>query len=132
MTTAELIALLIREGVLLTASGEKLRVEGWRDQLTPELVAALVARKAEIMAVLRGDRARAAGELLVRALLEGRIGEEQFWDWEEWCTERGAIAEYQGGVSRSQADAVAYELLAAELEKLAPIEGPRVEARILA
>jgi hypothetical protein len=118
-----MIAPLLREGFTFSARGQKLRVEGPEDLVTSDLLAALTGRKAELLAAARGDFGRATGELLIRSLLEGRIGEDEFWAWEEWCMERAAIAEYQGGMSPREANAVAYELLSRELERLSAGSG---------
>lgn len=117
MTTPELLAGLRERGVILVEHGERLAFDAPAGALLPADQALLKDRKAEVLAVLRGDWCAAAGALLVRTLLAGRIGEDEFWTWEEWLNERAAIVEYQGDAGRAEADAIAYRLLADELNQ---------------
>lgn len=116
MTTLDLLRHLIDAGILLRARGDKLRVEGPAELLTDHLRTLLAQRKAELLAILAGDGAAAAGLLLVRAYATGAVDAQAYWDWDEWWSERAGICEYQGGMTRHEANLIAYELLAAELD----------------
>ena len=52
MTAAELITELEARGVLIEVTGDRLRVDAPKGAITPELRAALTARKAEVLAIL--------------------------------------------------------------------------------
>lgn len=77
-------------GIVLSADGGKLRYEAPAGRLTPELRAALVANKAAILDLLETESARE--------------------DFEE----RAAIMEFDGGLSRDEAERTAWTLVSTD------------------
>lgn len=99
MTALELLEDLKKRGVDLEPEGDSLRYRGPAGALTPSLRQALATHKAEVLSHLRGE-----------VDLPAHVG-----DWpEEWLEvyiERAAIAEFDGGLSRAEAERRAEELV---------------------
>jgi hypothetical protein len=113
MTAAALITDLARHEISLSVNGEKLRVEGPAELLTAELRALLAPRKPELMAVLTGDWCGAA------AAVFGTICDVEIrGDVQHRFDERAGICEYDGGVSRADAERMAFEEVSRELQRL--------------
>ncbi|HSI32050.1 MAG: hypothetical protein ACAI43_09255 [Phycisphaerae bacterium] len=111
-----MLRVLARGGVDVRAAGDELSVEGPPAFLSPSLLTELRRRKAEILAVLGRDFSLAAGHLLVRAALEGRLTPERFWEWNDWFVENVAQARADRGWIRTRAERRVYEQLADRLK----------------
>lgn len=100
MTALELLEDLKKRGVDLEPEGDSLRYRGPAGALTPSLRQALATHKAEVLSHLRG----------VVVVLPPHVG-----DWpEEWLEafiERAGIMEFDGGLSRPEAERRAEELV---------------------
>jgi len=121
MTTADLMAELRRRGIELKADGNRLRFRPV-SAVPPDLRAAMTEHKAEILAVLAGDdlpivdppgtwAKRAAG------LLAGIDDPDRRADLREAFEHRAGVCEFDGGLSRDGAEALAYREIAAKLRK---------------
>jgi hypothetical protein len=108
MTTTDLITRLRQRGVALHVDADGISYDAPRGALTDDLREKLRNRKAEVMAVLRGDWCAAA-----KALLEGIDDPDERQDLAYWFEERAAIAQFCGGLSRAEAERCAH----GELEK---------------
>jgi hypothetical protein len=98
-----------RAGIKLVADGDGIRFDAPADAVVP--VKELRACKAEILAVLKGDYLTAALALLLRV-----PDHEQRADLAERFDERAGICEYDGNMSRTEAERQAYIALARVLE----------------
>ena len=106
-TAVELLADFGRLGVVLTANGDRLAFDAPAGAMTPAVVAMLKARKPELLAVLGGDYLTAAAALVLSVADPGRREELA-----ELFDERAGICQYDGGMSRGEAELVAYRELA--------------------
>ena len=106
----ELLAECDRLGVVLSLDGDRLTVDAPRHVLASPFVDDLRGSKAEVVALLKarypGDVPEADGSILgdadMRAFLASLGGDlAERWD------ERAAIAEFDGGLTRAEADRVA-------------------------
>lgn len=95
---------LRRGGVALAVSGDRLTFRGPSETLTPAVLGALRSRKAELVAVLRGDYLRAAAALVTSA----EADPARQLELAERFDERAAICEHDGCLSRGEAERVAY------------------------
>ena len=115
MSAQALIQELAEHDIHLSVSGSGLRYRAPRGVMTPELRATLKARKPEIMAALAGAPEAAAGD----------APEPDDWtaaDWQELFDERAGIAEYDGGLSRPEAEVVAFRACTLRWLAVHPIE----------
>ena len=101
-TARTLLADLRRAGVLLTAKGDRLAFDAPAGVMTADVRAALTTHKPEILAVLRGDYAGAAAALLAS------LPEPDRQDLGYHFDERAGIGEFDGGMSRGDAERQAY------------------------
>lgn len=107
LKAATLLAHLRRAGVLLTAKGDRLAFDAPAGAMTPEVVAMLKARKPELLAVLRGDYLHAAAALVLSIPdSRQRAALAHLFD------ERTGICQYDGNMSRGEAERAAYRDLA--------------------
>ena len=93
--------------VVLTANGDRLAFDAPAGVITPEMVAVLKARKGELLAVLRGDYLAAAAALVL-SVPNAVLRDELVQDFDE----RAAIHEYEGSMTRREAERLAYHELA--------------------
>ena len=110
-TGRRLWAALNHAGVKLSAHAGKLRFDAPAGTMTPELLAMLSARKAELLAIIAGDYLAAA-----MALVASINAPDHRAAMAEWFAERAAIREYDGGMIRPHAERLAYINLAAAVE----------------
>ena len=113
MTALDLLGDMRRRGVVLTAQGDRLAFDAPAGVMTAELRATLAARKAELMAFLAGKFAAAADALL--ATVDDNEAREAL---AYAFFERAGIAEFDGGMSRPEAEFAAYLDLAQAVENL--------------
>ena len=109
MTTLDFIDKLKAKSVTLERAADRLRVEAAAGTLSPDLRAAIVARKAELLAVLGGDWFGAAKALLFR--YAGVIDDDEWWsagDFFMYAINRGVA----DGLERQHAEQAAYRELA--------------------
>ncbi len=103
MTLSKLLADLKRAGVVLSIDGGRLLFDAPAGAMTPDLLAAVKARKPELLAVLTGDYLGAAFALLVT------IPDPQRREaLAEAFDERAGICQHGGGMSRGEAERQAY------------------------
>ena len=102
-TAAKMLADLRRAGVVLTANGDRLAFDAPAGAMTPAVRAMLKARKPELLAVLRGDYLNAAA-----AMVLSHPDPEQRAELAYLFDERAGICQYDGGMSRSEAERIAY------------------------
>jgi hypothetical protein len=108
MTVVELLNDLQARDVRLGVRGDRLAYDAPAGAMTPYVRTILVARKAEVLAVLAGDWYAAA-----MAVLDWVRDPDRHADLRYVFEERAGIAEYDGGLPRPQAERVAYAQLAA-------------------
>lgn len=101
-------------GVELRAQGNRLRFRPV-DRVTPDLLARLREHKAELLAILDGPGrwARRAAALLSTVANPGIRA-----DLRELFEHRAAVCEFDGGLSRTEAERIAFEELAIAMEKV--------------
>lgn len=110
-TGRKLLADLRRAGVLLSAKREGLTFDAPAGAMTPQLRAAVKAHKPELLAVLAGDYLGAAFALLLT--LPDPAQREAL---AERFDERAGIHQYDGNLSRGEAERQAYIELARAVE----------------
>lgn len=108
---AKLLAELRRDDITLAPKGDRLAFDAPAGTMTPAVQTMLRARKPELLAVLRGDYLNAAA-----ALLLGVPDPEQRAELACQLDERAGICEYEGGMSRGEAEHIAYRELARAVE----------------
>jgi hypothetical protein len=92
---------------VLTANGDRLAFDAPAGAITPAVVAMLKARKPELLAVLRGDYLTAAAALVLSIPdSHQRAALAHLFD------ERTGICQYDGNMSRGEAERTAYRDLA--------------------
>ena len=104
-----------RRGVELRADGDRLRYRPV-DAISPGLLTQLRVHKAELMTILR------AGDYWARraaALLFGVTDPEVRADFREQFEHRAAVCEFDGGLSRTDAERVAFGELQAAMKESA-------------
>ena len=124
-TAAKLLTDLRRAGVVLSVNGDRLAFDAPAGAMTPAVVATLKARKPELLAVLSGDYLSAAAALLVTIADPDQRAELAYL-----FDERAGICQYDGGMSRGEAERIAYRDLARRMDPAAdgvalPSETPR-------
>jgi hypothetical protein len=106
MTAAEALKQARASGIGVRIDGDDLSLEASAPP-PDELLDLLLQHKAEIVALLRrGD--------------DGCSGE----DWREFFDERAGIAEFDGGLPRDQAEALAFSCCVGEWLKRNPVQSP--------
>ena len=111
MTALDLLATLNRAGVVLSAKGDRLAYDAPKGAMTADLLATIKARKAEVLAVLAGNWCAAASALLAQVQdAEARADLLYLFD------ERAGICQYDGNMSRGEAERQAYRELARAVE----------------
>jgi hypothetical protein len=114
MNTADLLAGLVRQGFALTTEGNDIRVRP-ASRLTPELRRLIRCHKAELVSALKPSPARGGlrGDLnsSTPATVPVRTADLPAHCLETW-EERAAIAEFDGCLTREQAEAQALRDLA--------------------
>lgn len=105
MNSTALITNLARRGIQLKSIGPKLRVEGPADQLTADIEAMLRDRKTELLTHVRERVQRRLSEL------------EPTWrlEWRKFWNERAGVLEYEGNMSRAEAEEWAFHELLAKM-----------------
>jgi hypothetical protein len=112
VTGHKLFRHLRRAGVLLAATGAKLAYDAPAGVLTAERRALMKARKPELLAIVTGSYLMAAKEMLLTL-------PEMTWDpLAEMFDERAGIVEFDGNVSRREAERTAYVELARAVEQV--------------
>src|SRR4051812_45057056 len=103
MTASELVADLRARGVRLSvADPDRLHVNAPESLATPELLETLRVRKADIIAELRRRE-----EAQRRPSFHGLGRDPHAWrDFQDQVEERAAILEFDGGLSRDEANAL--------------------------
>jgi len=95
---------LTRRGVMLSAIGDRLRVNAPRGVVTPDIRAALTEHKRALLLLLAGQRPGSRW----RESETGYLAPDDLPEsWREWFEERAAIREYDGGQTREHAEAEA-------------------------
>ena len=120
MNAQALIEELAERDIHLSVSDSRLRYRAPRGALTPELRAELKAHKSGIMAALAGAPEACAGD----------VPEPDDWgaadwgaeDWQALYDERAAIAEHDGGLSRPEAEVVAFRACTLRWLAVHPVE----------
>lgn len=105
MTISELLASLRARGVVLTARNDHLVFDAPVGVMTPELRDLLAERKAELLLELNGYWKAKASTLL--AQIDDDVHDDLLYLFEE----RAAICEFDGNMSRQNAERMAYEQL---------------------
>jgi hypothetical protein len=108
MTGEALLEQLRSLDIRLSASGDRLLVDAPRGALNEELRGTLLDRKAELLAILASaDKwaRRAAG--LLSAVAESDLRA----DLRELFEHRAAVCEFDGGLSRAEAERIAFDEL---------------------
>jgi hypothetical protein len=109
VTTTDLFADLKCRGITLCLEGEGIRVRS-ANRLTAELRRQLLARKPELLALLRSAAATVVDDEIVpiRGPIAVALAELPAALLETW-EERAAIREYDGGLHRARAEVLALE-----------------------
>jgi hypothetical protein len=105
MTTSELLTSLRDRGVVLTVRNDRLVFDAPVGVMTPELRDLLTEHKAELLLELNGYWKTAASTLL--AQVNDDLRDDLLYLFEE----RAAICEFDGNMSRQDAERMAYEQL---------------------
>jgi hypothetical protein len=108
VTIGKLLSDLRRAGASFSVAGDRLSYVAPAGLITTAVVDTLRARKAELLAVLRGDYLNAAAAALVFRVpdCDRRNDLAQAFD------ERAGICQYDGNLSRAEAERTAYIELA--------------------
>ena len=101
MSILELLERVRRSGILLTVQGDKLRYEAPVGHMTQDLRAALIASKPIILGILQTVQRVPQ----VQDLGGGRLMDQSI---QENFEERAAILEFDGGLSRIDAERTAW------------------------
>ncbi|MCH7591186.1 MAG: hypothetical protein IH989_00190 [Planctomycetes bacterium] len=114
MTGVLLLEQLQERDIRLSANGDRLVVDAPRGLLTAQLRETLLDRKAELLAILadRDDSARQAAALLSRV-----DDPDVRADLRELFEHRAAVCEFDGGLSRTDAERIALSELYAAIRK---------------
>jgi hypothetical protein len=99
--------------VVLTAHDDRLIFDAPAGVMTPALRVDVVRRKAELLALLAGDFSAAASALLLRHV--ETLADDEWRALEERFVERAAVAEFDGNLSRGEAERVGYQEIEAAL-----------------
>ena len=133
MSAAALLREFEGHGVELTVAGDTLRWRAPPGAMTAEMMVTLKARKSEVIEVL--VQGGTDSEVLIHAESPavpvgatdvGHRAEKRpthQWDatdWKAFYDERAAIAEFDGGQSRQQAEALAFETTVVEWMNVTP------------
>ena len=102
-TAAKLLTDLRRAGVMLAAKGDRLAFDAPAGVMTPAIQAMLKARKRELLAVLAGDHLNAAAALVLTITNPDKSAEMAYL-----FEERAGICEFDGNMSRGEAERIAY------------------------
>ena len=114
MTTADWMCQLTQKGVNFGVNGDKLRVECTDGAVADHVRPTALARKHEILALLRRDWGAAASALFSRLSL--RLDPPSMEDLRMQFLERAAVCELDGGRTKTEAEHVAYAEIAAAAE----------------
>jgi hypothetical protein len=111
-TAAKLLADLRRGCVSFTAQGDRLAFDAPAGAMTPAVRAMVTARKPELLAVLAGNYLQAA-----LAMVLNEPDPDRRNALAEWFDERAGICQYDGGMSRGEAERSAYIHLCRAVER---------------
>lgn len=104
MGAVDLVKNLMAEGVEFTTDGERIRWRNARGRITPQVIAELKAGKSQVLGFL----SRMKTNENIRGGIPGPVIER---DWRVEFEERAAILEYDQGLSRADAEALAHVLI---------------------
>lgn len=107
MTAIDVLNDLKSRDVRLSARGDRLAWEAPAGVMTADLKAMLASRKADLLAVLEGDWNKAA-----LVLIDREPDRDRRTDLRYQFEERAGILQYDGGLSRADAEREAYTGLA--------------------
>jgi hypothetical protein len=103
MTPLSIIDRLDRAGVVLTVNGDKLTYDAPAGTMTPDLLGVMRHAKPILLAMVAGDWCAAVAAMI------GRLPDpDQRADLRFQFEERAGICEHDGGLSRREAERIAY------------------------